>query len=81
MAMVIFNKCVFQNKRTKGYKWLSLESADGTNRYLYESRTDSVSQPSQRPSDGGKTHPATFNDYETARDRILSEGYVMVTQQ
>jgi hypothetical protein len=81
MPMVTIDKCVFQNKTTKKYKWLSLESADGTNRYLYESKTDSEYPPSQRPSDGGETHPATLNDYETAKDRILSEGYDMVTRQ
>jgi hypothetical protein len=79
--MVPIITSIFQNNGTKRYKWLSLESADGTKRYLCESRTDSVAEPSQRPSDCVETRPATFNDYEAAKDRIRNEGYVMVTEQ
>jgi hypothetical protein len=78
--MVPIVRSIFQNNGTKRYKWLSLESTDGTKRCLYESRT-SVAAPSQKPSDCVEKCPATLNDYETAKGRILSEGYVMVTEQ
>jgi hypothetical protein len=78
--MVTINKCIFRNKKTKAYKWLSFESSDGTNRYLYESRSDSTQPPSQRPSDGNETNPGSLKDYEAAKDRICGEGYDIVTQ-
>lgn len=78
--VVTIHRCIFQNKRTKKYKWLSLESSDGADRYLCESRTDTTELPSQRPSDGDKKSPASRQDYENTKDRICGEGYDTVTQ-
>ena len=80
MTLTTINTCIFQNTKTRAYKWLSLESSDGTNRYLYESSTDTADLPSQRPDDGDETRPASLKDYESAKDRICREGYDIVTQ-
>jgi hypothetical protein len=72
---------IFRSKKTKEYKWLSWESSDGTNRYLCESGIDTAEPPSQRPLDGDETNPASFDDYESSKDRICDEGYDIVTQQ
>lgn len=72
--------CIFQNRETKAYKWLSLESVPGTNgRYLCESTADAAAIPAQKPA-GCKTSPASYADYETAVGRIEGEGYDIVTQ-
>jgi len=45
MKMIAIKICVFQNKRTKEYRWLSLESQEGmSGRYLCKSGADSVDQ-------------------------------------
>ena len=79
--VAVIQLCILMNKKTKQYKWLSFESSDGTNRYLYESRIDKAQPPSQRPSDGDATRPATLEDYETAKNRISEQGYDIVTQR
>ena len=79
--LTVINYTIFGNKKTKEYKWLSWESSDGTNRYLYESGIDTAEPPSQRPLDGDKTSPASLDDYESAKDRICEEGYDIVTQR
>jgi hypothetical protein len=78
--MAIIKVCIFQNKNTKKYKWLSLESPEGqSERYLYESAIDAEVMPSQRPSVEGE--PGTLVDYENDKERILTDGYDIVTQQ
>jgi hypothetical protein len=73
--------CVFKNKKTQGYKWLSLESVDGgSGRYLYESSADTMDQPSQKPSDV-TPRPATLVDYEGSVNRICEDGYDIVTRR
>jgi hypothetical protein len=79
--MTIIKCTVFMNKKTKQYKWLSWETSDGTNRYLYESGIDTTEQPSKRPLSGNETSPASFIDYERSKDRIRGEGYDIVTEQ
>ena len=73
--------CIFQHRKTKGHKWLSLESwSGGDRRYLYESTSDTVEPPSQRPSDCS-VRLAKYVDYENAVNRICFEGYDIVTQR
>ena len=73
--------CVFQNRETKKYRWLSFESTgDGRGRCLCESSADTVDLPSQRPSDE-VSKPGSLPDYEERRDRISEDGYDIVTQQ
>jgi len=72
--------CIFQNKKTKRFKWLSLESVDGgSDRYLYESSADTVDPPSQRPSDA-IPRPAKLVDFESSVSRICEAGYDIVTR-
>ena len=79
--LAVIQYTIFVNKRTKQYKWLSWESSDGKNRYLYESRIDTAEPPSQRPLDGDATSPASLKDYENAENRIRGEGYDIVTRR
>ena len=73
--------CIFQNKKTKAYKWLSLESVDGgSDRYLYESSADTVDPPSQKPADATPL-PATLVEYESRLNRISQDGYDIVTRR
>jgi len=72
--------CVFRNRKTKAFKWLSLESLPGTDhRYLYESTNDLADQPSLRPA-GCKASPASYAVYEKAVNRVRDEGYEVVSQ-
>lgn len=81
MKTVAIRTCIFQNKKTKAYKWLSLESLDGgSDRYLCESSTDTVDPPSQKPSDV-VSNPGSLIDYESAVNRISENGYDIITQQ
>jgi hypothetical protein len=58
--------CVFQNRKTKAFKWLSLESLPGTDlRYLHESTTEIARMPSLRPA-GCNARPGSYADYENA---------------
>ena len=73
--------CIFQNRKTKRYKWLSLEIEDGGSiRYVCESCTDTVGSPSQKPSDV-VSNPGSLIDYDSAVNRICEEGYDIVTQR
>jgi len=73
--------CIFQNRKTKRYKWLSLEIEDGgSSRYLCESSTDTVDSPSQKPSDV-VSNPGSLIDYDSAVNRTCEEGYDIVTQR
>jgi hypothetical protein len=79
-AGVKIKLCVFQNRKTKQYKWLSLECPSGTDNYrLYES-TDMAELPSQRPS-VCTIRSAKYLDYENALNLICCEGYDIVTQR
>lgn len=81
MKSVAIKICIFQNKKTKKYKWLSLESPDGgSGRCLCESSADTVDPPSQKPSDA-ISNPGSLIDYESAVRRIYGDGYDIVTQQ
>ncbi len=72
--------CIFQNRQTKAYKWLSLESVSGTNgRHLCESAADVAAIPAQKPA-GCKTTLGSYADYETAVRRIEAEGYDIITK-
>jgi hypothetical protein len=74
------NLCVLQNRETKAFKWLSLESLPGTDhRYLYESTNDIPDQPTLRPA-GCKASPASYAVYEKAVKRLQSNGYDLVSQ-
>ena len=49
--MIPIKKCVFQNKTTKKYKWLSMESKSGeSQKYLFESEADTAEPPTQTPN-------------------------------
>jgi hypothetical protein len=72
--------CVFQNRKTKAFKWLSLESLPGTDhRYLYESTKDITDQPSLRPA-GCIASPASFALYQKALRRVQDEDYEVVSK-
>src|SRR5258708_17800918 len=78
---IAIKTCIFQNKKTKGYKWLSWESLEGrSGRYLYEWSSDTVDPPSRRPSDV-VSNPGSLVDYESAVSRISEAGYDIITQQ
>ncbi len=81
MKTIAIKTCIFQNKKTKKYKWLSLESLDGgSSRYVCESIADTADPPSQKPADA-VSKPGSLPDYESAVNRISEEGYDVVTQQ
>ena len=81
MKTIPIKRCIFRNKKTGEYKWLSLESLVGeSRRYLCESNTDTVDPPSQKPSDV-VPNPGSLVDYENALSRISESGYDIVTQQ
>ena len=72
--------CVFRNRKTKAFKWLSLESLPGTDHhYLYESINDIADQPSLRPA-GCKASPASHAVYEQTLKRVQDEDYEIVSQ-
>ena len=77
--MITIKKCVFQNKTTRKYKWLSMESKSGeSQRYLFESETDTAEPLKQTPDVEPK--PGNLVDYENDKNRILDEGYDIVTE-
>jgi hypothetical protein len=77
--MIPIIKCVLQNKTTKKYKWLSMESESGqSQRYLFESGTDTAEQPTKTPDVVGKK--GNLSDYKNDKNRILDEGYDIVTE-
>jgi hypothetical protein len=79
-ASIKIKFCIFQNRHTKQYKWLSLECSIGTNDYrLYES-TDIAELPSQKPSDC-TMRSSKYLDYENAVNLICCKGYDIVTQE
>jgi hypothetical protein len=77
---IAIKACIFQNKKTKEYKWLSLEALDGgSHRYLCESGSDTVDAPSEKPLDV-VLNLGSLVDYENAVNRICKDGYDIVTQ-
>ncbi len=77
--MIRIKVCIFQNKTTKKYKWLSMESKSGeSQRYLCESEADTADQPTQTPD--VEPRAGNQNDYERDKARILDEGFVIVTE-
>jgi hypothetical protein len=77
--MIPIKRCVFQNKTTKKYKWLSMESKSGeSQRFLFESEADTAEPPTQTPDVEGKK--GNLLDYESDKTRITDEGYEIVTE-
>ena len=77
--MITIKQCVFQNKTTKKYKWLSMESKSGVSqRYLFESKTDTTEPLVQTPDVEPK--PGNLVDYEKDKTRIIEEGYDIVSE-
>ena len=79
MANVVVKLCVLQNRDTKKYKRLTLESESGqSQRFLYEDEADEL--PTIAPSTGVGVR-SSLPEYENRRDALVVEGYDIVTER
>jgi hypothetical protein len=79
MANVIVNLCVLQNRDTKKYKRLTLETESGqSQRFLFEDDTDEL--PTIAPSTGVGVR-SNLPGYEKRRDTLVGEAYDIVTER